>query len=78
MGNHQGAFKRLSGFLDANVADHNKENKCDRILENHSYGHILNTKYLVLKSSLKFFFFVHLWFQYSKNALNYKKKYKNN
>ena len=39
----------------------------------HPYGHI---KYLALKSSSKILFCVHLWFQYSKNALNYKEKCK--
>ena len=52
-------------------------NICDRILENHPYGCILDIKYLVLKSSLKIWFFVHLLFQYSKNALNYKEKCRN-
>ena len=33
---------------------------CDRILENHPYGHILHIKYLVLKSSLKILFLDHL------------------
>ena len=51
-------------------------NICDRILENHSYGRILHMKYLALKSSLKFFF-VNVWFQYSKNTLNYKEKCRN-
>ena len=51
--------------------------KCDRILENHPYGRILHIKYLALKSSLKILFFVYAWFQYSKNALNYKEKYRN-
>ena len=46
---------------------------CDRISENHPYGHILHIKYLALKSSMKTLLFVHLWFQYSKNALNYQK-----
>jgi len=50
---------------------------CDRILENHPYGRILHIKYLVLKSSLKIWFFVHLFFQYIKNALNYKEKCRN-
>jgi len=46
-------------------------------LENHPYGRILHIKYLALKSSFKFLLFVHLWFQYSKNALNYKEKCRN-
>ena len=50
---------------------------CDRILENHPYGRILLIKYLVLKSSLKILFFVHLWFQYNRNASNYKEKCRN-
>ena len=49
----------------------------DRILENHPYGRILYIKYLALKSSLKILFFVQLWLQYSKNALNYKEKCRN-
>ena len=50
---------------------------CDRILENHPYGHIFHIKYVTLKSSLKFLIFVHVWFQYSENALNYKERYRN-
>ena len=50
---------------------------CDRILENHPYGRISHIKYLALKTSLKFLFFVYVWFQYSKNALNYKQKCRN-
>jgi len=42
-------------------------------MENHPYGRILHIKYLVLKSSLTILLFVHFWFQYSQNALNYKK-----
>jgi len=45
--------------------------------KNHPYGHILYIKYLALKSSLKILFFVYVWFQYSKNALNYKEKCRN-
>jgi len=44
----------------------------DRILENNPYGCILHIKYLVLKSSLKIYFFIPLWFHYSKDTLNYK------
>ena len=48
---------------------------CDRILENHPYRRILHIKYLALKSSFKVLLSVYLWFQCSKNALNYKKKF---
>jgi len=51
--------------------------KCDQILENHPCGRILHIKYLVWKAAGKFIFFVHLLFQWSRNALNYKEKCRN-
>ena len=67
----------IGGFLADNNTFLTLQTICNRILENHPYGRILHIKYLVLKSSFKIWFFVHLVFQYSKNALNYKEKYRN-
>jgi len=50
---------------------------CDRISENHPYGCILYIKYLALKSSLKFNFFIPLWLQNSKDTLNYQNNLRN-
>ena len=67
----------MSRYIRCSVAWSKWYYNCDRILENHPYWHILHIKYLVLKSSLKILFFLHLCFQYSKNALNYKEKCRN-
>ena len=38
-------------------------NICDRILENHPYGHKWNSKYLALKSSIQLWISTHIWLQ---------------
>jgi len=42
--------------------------KCDRILENHPYGHKWHSKYLALKSSIQHLVSTHTWLQWIINT----------